>query len=413
MQFDAIPLSNLLAAIGGGLLVGVERERSHAGSSVRVAAGVRTFTLAALMGAVSAMLGSVGLVLGAIAVIAFALTGYRASRHDDPGLTSELALVLTFLLGAQALSTPQLAAGLFVVLACLLAAKPMLHRFTRQVLSDAELADLLLLAASALIVLSLLPDRTMGPYNVLNPRTLWLLVVLVMAINAAGYVALRVVGGSRGMLLAGLIGGFVSSTATIGGMGQRARETPALRRSAVAAGLLSNVATVIQLALILAALSPSLLRAFSAPLVAAGLAATAVAAALTWHARRDAEVEAPAIAPTRPFDLAHALIFAAIVSLALLAAAALKDWIGDSGVLAAAAVSGLADVHAAAVSVGQLAATDNIALADAARALAAAFIANSGMKCIAAFGGGGAGYARSVFIGMLLIDAALVAALLI
>ncbi|MBS0584300.1 MAG: MgtC/SapB family protein [Proteobacteria bacterium] len=413
MQFETVPLASLLAAIGGGLLVGVERERSHAGSGVRAAAGVRTFALAALTGAVGAMLGSVGLALGAIAVIAFALAGYRAGHRDDPGLTTEFALVLTFLLGAQALSTPQLAAGLFVVLAGLLAAKQALHRFTRQVLSDAELADLLLLAASALIVLPLLPDRTLGPYDVLNPRKLWLLVVLVMAINAAGYVALRVVGGNRGMLLAGLIGGFVSSTATIGGMGQRARATPALQRPAVAAGLLSNVATVVQLALILAALSPALLRAFSAPLVAAGLAAAAVAAVLAWHAQRTADAVAPAMAPARPFDLAHALLFAAIVSLALLAAAALKDWIGDSGVLAAAAVSGLADVHAAAVSVGQLAATDKIAPADATHALAAAFIANSGMKCVAAFGGGGAGYARSIFLGMVPINAALVAALLV
>ncbi|WP_300615472.1 DUF4010 domain-containing protein [Dokdonella sp.] len=411
MEFDGASLSGFLAAIGGGLLVGVERERSHAGREARSAAGVRTFTLAALSGAVGAMLGPVALALGGLAIIAFALSSYQASRRDDPGLTSELALVLAFLLGALALASAQLAAGLFVLLAVLLASKPALHRFTRLSLGDAELADLLLLAASALIVLPLLPDRTIDPFDVINPRKLWLLVVLVMAINAAGYIALRVAGGNRGMLLAGLLGGFVSSTATIGGMGQRAHAMPELRRSAVAAALLSNVATVIQMAVILGALAPSLLHAFAAPLVAAGAVAALVASAYAWRARHEAGQALPAIAASRPFDLRHALLFAAIVAVALVLAAVLKRWVGQGGVLAAAAASGLADVHAATVSVGQLAATGTIPPAEAGLALAVAFVANSGMKCAAAFGGGGLGYARSIVLGVLLIDAALIAAL--
>lgn len=412
MELDGVPVLGLLAALGGGLLVGVERERSHAGSPRRSAAGVRTFTLAALTGAVGALIGTAALIVAGVAVIALVLSSYQQSRHDDPGLTSELALVLAFLLGALAVGSATLAAGLFVLLAVLLAGKPVLHRFTRQWLSDAELADLLLLAASALIVLPLLPDRTFGPFDVLNPRKLWLLVVLVMAINAAGYIALRAIGGNRGMLLAGLIGGFVSSTATIGGMGQRARAMPTLRRSAIAAALLSNVATVIQLALILAALSPALLRAFAIPLLAAGAGAASVALVFAMRARGESTAEPTALGLTRPFDLGHALLFAAIVAAALMAAAALKHWIGESGVLAAAAASGLADVHAAAVSIGQLAATGTIDPAQATLALVVAFIANSGMKCVAAFGGGGAAYGRAILAGVLLIDVALLAAVL-
>lgn len=408
MALDAAVVSGILAALGGGLLVGIERERSQVGP--HTIAGVRTYTLAALIGGIGAMLEPVGLALAGLMIGVLVLVSYQTSRKEDPGLTGELALIAVFLLGALAMRAPQLAAALFVLVALLLASKQALHRFTRQVLSDAELTDLLLLAASVAIVLPLLPDRTMGPLDVLNPRKLWLLVVLVMGINAAGYIALRAFGGNRGMLLAGLIGGFVSSTATIGGMGQRARSMPALRRSAVAAALLSNVATVIQLALILAVLAPPLLRAFAPPLLAAGTAAAAIALAMAWHARSEAGKTLPEFSLARPFELVHALVFGAIVAAALLAAAALGNWIGESGVLAAAAASGIADVHAAAVTVGELAATGAIATREASLALALAFITNSIMKCLAALGSGGGQFARLIFVGVVVIDAALLAA---
>lgn len=411
MELEGVALPGFLAAIGGGLLVGIERERSLAASPQRAAAGVRTFTLAALAGAVAALLGPIALGVGGAGVVALALASYLGSRDEDPGLTSELALVLCFLLGACALTSAQLAAGLFVGVAVLLASRDALHRFTRQVLNDAEVADLLLLAASVLIVLPLLPDRTIDPLEVVNPRKLWLLVVLVMSINAAGYIALRVVGGRHGLLLAGLLGGFVSSAATIGSMGQRAHAMPDLRRSAIAGALASNVATVIQLAVILAALSPELLRAFVPALVAAGITAAVAAAVYAVRASREQAPPATSLVGARPFDLGHALLFAAIVGAALLLGAALNRWLGSGGVFAAAAASGLADVHAAAVSLGQLASTGTVPIADARMALALAFLANSAMKGLAAFGAGDAIYARAMLAGIAVIDVALVAAL--
>ena len=278
--FDMTLVSQLLAALGGGLLVGIERERSKGSGPGRKPAGVRTFALAALIGAISAMIGTGVLILSALAIAALVLAGYLRSNGEDRGLTSEMALYLVFLLGALSAEQPQVAAALYVVVAIVLAFKQALHHFTRQVLTEAELGDLLLLAASVLIILPLLPDRTVDPFDVLNPRKLWLLVVLVMSINAAGYVALRLLGARRGLLLAGLLGGFVSSAATIGSMGQRARAAPDTRDSAVAAGLMSNVATVIQLVVILAALSVDLLREV-APALAVAAAATALVALLS------------------------------------------------------------------------------------------------------------------------------------
>ncbi|MGN6519776.1 MAG: MgtC/SapB family protein [Dokdonella sp.] len=399
-------LYGLLAALGGGLLVGVERERSKGTGPERDAIGARTCVLAALTGTVCTLLGDAALVLGGLAVAGFAGLAYRRSRARDPGLTSEIALLLVYLLGALAATRAQLAAGLYVLVAIVLASKPWLHRFTRQSLGDAELDDLLLLAASALIVLPLLPDRAVDAFGVLNPRTLWLLVVLVMAINAAGYVALRVLGARRGLLLAGFLGGFVSSTATIGGMGQRAGAMPEVRDAAIAAALLSNIPTVVQIGIILAATSPPLLLALAPALVAAGAVAAALAAVFVVRARA-VVADTPAATGSRPFDLRHALLFAAIVAAALLLAAALHAWIGERGALIAATATGLADVHAATVSLGELAATATLPVAQAALGLVLAFFANSLVKGIAALAAGGRAFAHPLAGSLVAIDAAL------
>ena len=401
----------LLAALGGGLLVGIERERSKGTGPERKPAGVRTFALVAVVGAISAMLGSTILAVSAIAVAALVLVSYQRPNGHDPGLTSEIALYLVFLLGALSTRQPQLAAALYVVLAIVLTFKQALHHFTRQVLTEAELGDLLLLAASVLIILPLLPDRGIDPFGVLNPRKLWLLVVLVMSINAAGYVALRLLGARRGLLLAGLLGGFVSSAATIGGMGQRARATPENRDAAIAAGLMSNVATIVQLVVILTALPVELLREVAPALATAGIATAAVALIAYLRARgRHPRIEQDTTAE-RPFDLGHALLFAAIIALALLLSAALRSWLGNGGVIIAAAAAGFADVHAAAVSLGQLNAALALPAHEAGVALAAAFATNSLVKCVAAFATGGMAYARPMIIGIVVINLALVAGL--
>jgi uncharacterized membrane protein (DUF4010 family) len=399
-------LYGLLAALGGGLIVGIERERSKGTGPERGAIGARTCLLAALAGTVCALLGNVAIALGGAAIAVLASLAYLHSRARDPGLTSEVAFVLVYLLGALAATQAQLAAGLFVLTALVLASKPWLHRFTRQSLTGTELDDLLLLAASALIVLPLLPDRAIDPFGVLNPRRLWLLVVLVMAINAAGYVALRTFGARRGLLLAGFLGGFVSSTATIGSMGQRAVAMPQARGAAIAAALLSNIPTVVQIGVILAATAPSLLVVLAPALASAGFVA-AVLAAVSVARARASDHEAPASTASRPFDLRHALLFAAIVAAALLLSAALHAWIGDRGALLAAAATGLADVHAASVSIGQLAATATLPLPQAALGVALAFVANSFVKCVAALAMGGAAFARPLVLGVLAIDAAL------
>ena len=403
MTFALPPeLAGVCVAFGIGLLIGVERERSKGDGPARGPAGVRTFLLVALAGAIAQNIGGVGLAVGGGFVALAALAAYRRSRRADPGLTTEVAMLVTFLLGALAMRATALAAALGVVVALVLAAKSRMHRFVRDTLTERELHDALLLAAAAAVVLPLLPDRAIDPWHALNPHKLWLLVVLVMAINAAGYIALRLLGAGAGLALAGFVGGFVSSTATIAAMGERARATPSLVASCAAAALCSNIATILMLAVVIGAVSPPMLAALTLPLAAAGGAALLSAVAIGLRGR-GARVDGRTIAPGRPFAPKHALIFAAIVAAILLLSAIVQRALGHAGVLAAAGVSGLADLHAAAASVAQLAAAGTLPVADTGWPVCIALIANSCSKAFMAGARGGWPYLRLLLPGVIAI----------
>lgn len=406
---DGVDLSGLVVALGGGLLVGLERERQRSWET-GLAGGLRTSMLAALIGALGTLLGPAAAALCATLVGACVLAGGWPLRRRNRSLTAEFALFATFLLGALAIGHAQLAAALFVILTALLAGKESLHRFSRETLSERDLDDILLLAAACLIVLPLLPDRLIGPYAVLNPHKLGLLVIWVMGVGAIGYVGLRLFGARLGLVLAGVLGGLVSSTATIAGMGQRARNDPASTRLCIAAALASNVATLVQLALILALVSPATLAALAWPLLGAAGATALICVVAVLRAGRGPADAGAASGFGRPFVLSHALAFALIVALALLGAAALQDWLGPRGAFAAAAFGGFADVHAATLAVGQLAATGTLAPAQAAQAIVVAFTANALFRCLAALSGGRA-FGRPVAAGLVAIN--LVLALLL
>ena len=194
-------------ALGVGLLVGIERERSKGRGPGRKPGGIRTFALFALMGGIAGVLGSDWLTAAVVmSAAAFGVAAYLRSTTTDPGLTTEVALVVTTLPGVLAASEPRVATTIGVMVAVILAARSSLHRFVRDTLSAEEAKDGLLLAAAALVVLPLLPDRAIDSYGVLNPRVVWALAVLVMVINGLGYVALRALGAGMGLPLSGLAG---------------------------------------------------------------------------------------------------------------------------------------------------------------------------------------------------------------
>lgn len=394
-----------LVALGVGLLIGIDRERRKGDGPTRRAAGLRTFTLAALSGAVAMAVGSeILLAAVALGVVAFAGLSYWRARDGDPGLTTETALVLTTLLGGLAMREPILSAGLGVVVAVLLAARSALHRFVRSVLTADELRDLLIFAAAALIVLPMLHDHPIGPYGALNLRTVWIIVILVMAVGALGHVAVRLVGPRYGLTLAGLASGFISSSATIGAMGSRAAREPDLMKPAVAGAVLSSVATIVQLAILIAATSIATLQALWLPLVLSGAAAILYGGGFTLWALRQKTTSDKT--EGHAFSLTTALVFAVVLAVVLLLSAAAQDWFGEAGVLAAASLAGFADTHSAAVSVASLVADNRINPPQAMVPIMAALTTNTITKMVFAVSTGGRTFALYVIPGLIVMAAA-------
>jgi len=393
---------NLVVALGIGLLIGAERERRKGEGPARSPAGIRTFAVASLAGAVSFMVGSaISLAVVASGVIALVAIAYWRGHNDDPGLTTEIALVLTVLLGGLSAQQPALAGAIAVIVAALLAWRTRLHRFVRSVLTERELNDILIFAGATFVVLPLVPNRPMGPYGALNPHSIWILVVLVMAISGAGYVAVRLLGTRFGLPIAGLASGFVSSTATIAAMGARARTSPEITAAAVAGAVLSTVATIAQLAVVLGATSWPTLRMLSISLAGAGAAAVIYGAVFTVIAlRRTADDEA---ARGRAFNLGTALLFGLTLSCIVIASAMLQDWFGENGIILAAALAGFADTHSAAIAVASLVATGKLSAADAALPILAGLSTNTISKLVLAGTSGGSAFAVRVIPGLILV----------
>lgn len=387
----------LSSALGLGLLIGLVRERSP-GRGHRIA-GLRTHALVALGAAVAAALGLPVLLVGLGVTGLLAAMAYHATHQDDPGLTSEITLVLTFLLGALAMRLPALATGLAVVVAVLLYAKEPLHRLTRTTLSEREVFDGLLLLASALVVLPILPDRAIGPFEAINPATIWKLVVLVMAVSALGHVVLRVVGNRWGLAAAGFFAGYVSSTAATIGFGQRAKETPALLRSAVAAALLSNLASLTLCVPILWAVSPALVRDLLPELCAIGGVLLA-GGLLGLRAGRE-ETLKPPTSESRMFRFGQALGFALLVAALTFVAAALAAWIGPRGALVAAALSATAELHAAVATLANQFSRGGLEASEARWWMLALLAASLVAKSVIAWVSGGSAYGLRVSAGLL------------
>jgi uncharacterized membrane protein (DUF4010 family) len=382
----------ILVALGAGLLIGVERERHMEDDRIAAAAGIRTHAITALLGVLAALSDS-NVVLGAIALGVIALTtlSYQRSRNGDPGLTSEVALLATFLTGVLAAFKPVLAAASGVLIVLLLVLRAPLHAFARAKLSDQELRDAVLLAAAAILVLPVLPDHPIDPWQVLNPRLVWKLTVLIMLVDAAGYVAQRLVGARAGLPISGLLGGFVSSTAVVATMGKRARDEPGVLPAAVAGAALSQVATVVQLAMVLAVSDAALLGELRWGLLAMGLAMAAYGAVMLLATKDKA---APPPPSGRAFQLRTALFFAAAFVLVMVLVAWLQHSFGPAWALAGVVVGGFADAHSTAASVGSLTRQGQLTSELAAIAIGLVVTTNTLSKLGFAWAGGAAYFWR-------------------
>ncbi|MEU3645274.1 DUF4010 domain-containing protein [Lentzea sp. NPDC034063] len=380
-----VALGHLATALAIGLLLGVEREHDNAHNSTRPA-GSRTFPLIALAGAVSAVLSPVALGVALAAVAALVIAWYV--RTSEPGATTEIAAIATFLLGALAWHRPELAVPVGVAAAALLAAKRPLHRFARKVVSDQDVRDAMILFVVAFVVLPLLPNRPLGPYGVLNPARVWWLVIAVTVIGWAGYVAARAFGERWGLLVTGFAGGFVSGSATTAVMARKYRTVGA---AAFPGAVAVNLATLAQIVAVTAIASPPVALRLLPAIGAGAVVLLAEVAWLVWRTKpAEAENDEPVV--SRPMSLKAALSLAAILVLFLVLTRAAADWLGGGGVVAAGALGGLADAHAAAIAAASLA-PQSISVHVAVLACGAALATNTVVKLVLATVAGGLRFA--------------------
>jgi uncharacterized membrane protein (DUF4010 family) len=401
------PWIGLMVALGCGLLVGIERERRKGHGPARGAAGMRTFTLATFAGALAQTAGPGALVAaGAVSVAALAALAYwRTSQAGtgDPGLTTEVALVVAYLVGVQCVREPMLGAACGAVLAGLLAARENMHRFATEWLREVELRDALVLAAVALVLVPLAPTSPLPWLGGLTARTAAMLVLVILALQASAHVAQRLWGPRHALALSGLLGGFVSSTATIATFGAQARRaaTPQALRGLAGAAALSGAATWLQALALCAVASPGLWATLALPAGVGLVAAGAGAWAVGWHTASAEPVAVEAMASRRPLRLREAMVVAAL----LLAVAATVTWaqarFGASGLWVGTAVAALADAHAPIAAVLALHQAGTVSAAHSVQVVLLAVSVNTASRCMVAALAGGVRFA--LWVGAVLV----------
>lgn len=400
-------------ALGAGFLIGFERQQSAgeegkpAGSSM---GGVRTYPLVALVGALASLAArSAGAWLVALAfagVTTFVAISYAGDvrQRREHGLTSEIAFLSAFLLGALAASqgifatAREMALLVFsvaVIETFVLSLKPQMHALAGKATKDDVLATLKFLLA-AVVLLPLLPDRAMGPFDAINPFRLGLMVVLIAGVGFAGYVAVRAMGAGRGLVLTGLVGGLVSSTAVTVASAARARAEPQLARTCALSVILANSVMSARVLVIVAALSPPLSRALAVPVGALVLVGSATSA-ISWWRTRGARGKAVDVELSNPFEISSAVKMALLIAAIGLATRAASAHLGTGGVYVASVLGGTTDVDAISVSMAELTRTGTDVRV-AATSVLAAMATNTAVKAGIAGVGGGMAFLRTLIM---------------
>lgn len=371
------------AALGLGVLLGLERERTKRQTSF---AGVRTLGLLALSGGVAAFIDeSLGRPWLALAVFAaeaaLVVVAYRVTaERGELGVTTEVSALLAFLLGFLCVrGYVMTAAGLAVASGAVLALKDWLHRLSSRI-EAADVEATLKFAIVSIIILPLVPDRTFGPapLDVINPFQIWLMVVLISGLNFASYLLVKIVGAEHGIGLTGLLGGLVSSTAVTLGFSQRSRAEPAQATPLALGILIAWTVMFVRVVVLVAAVDARLLARVGLAMLAFGLPSLAICW-LLWRRQRPAET-ASVSAGQNPFELGEAIRFGLLFGVITFAAKAAQVYLGDSGVYLAGAIAGLTDVDAIALSMAQLARADAAGTGLASRTIVIAVAANTLFK---------------------------------
>ena len=364
---DFADIYPFIVALLIGALIGTERQRRMIEDKVRGVAGLRTFILIALLGCLCSALaqhyGS-GFAIASMATFTILVSvGYATSvsalgRVD---FTAAVATVVTFALGMLAgfPDSTLLAVALSIITTWVLATRSITHRYV-EALSETDLLDTLKMGIIALVIYPFLPETTLDPWGVLNPRQVWLFVVMVSLIGYVGYILIRILGAERGLGLTGVLGGLVSSTAVASSMAAEVRENRKILPSAVFATAIASCTMFPRILFIVLVVNRELFLALLLPM----LLMTLVGFVLSYLLVRKSGSPGKDMNVKDPFRIIPALEFGAFFAMVLVISKLASIYFGDAGVYAAGVVSGLAETDAIALTMASLAGstlTSNVA----------------------------------------------------
>ena len=384
----------LAVALAIGLLIGLERGwQTRDESDHQRTAGLRTFALTGLLGGICGLLGSAlspvvlaaGVIAYTIALVTFSTM--EASAEKNFSVTGVVAGILTFMLGAYAvLGNVTVAVAASVAMATLLALRDTLHTWVRTI-TWPEMRSALVLLAMSFLLLPVLPNRTVDPWQVLNPAEIWLLAILIAAISFAGYIAVRVLGERKGIALAAFTGGLASSTATTLSFARLAREHPQSTNVLAGGILLASLTMMGRILVLVGLIKPELLGPLLAP-IAAAACVFLIGTAILYRGQIDGTGEQPHLRISNPFDLGAVLWLVALLAVIMLVAKLLAAQTGSAGVYVLAGISGIVDVDALTLSMTRLAGLQ-MPMIEASTAILIAAAANTLSKAVIATAVGG------------------------
>lgn len=356
-------LTTLGIAFGLGLLVGLQRQKTK-----NEMAGVRTFTLISMLGVMAGFLAreydnpfilpALGICVAAMLMMANYI---KIKKFDqaDVGQTTEVAALLMFAIGAYLVVGSQLV-GVFVgaTMAMLLYIKEKLHDFIER-MSNKDLSAIMTLAGISLIILPILPDKTFGPLDVINPKNIWLMVTLIVGISVVGYFIYKLVGKKMGIIFNGFLGGLISSTATTVSYARKTKDQKSLSKLAVFVITTASMVSMIRVLIEIAVVVPEKFNILFLPILAEIAVVALLSVGLFYLVNKDSKEEQMP-EPENPAQLKSAIVFGLLYGFILLLVAFTKKQFGDNALYLVSVVSGLTDVDAITLSLSQMMKEDRL-----------------------------------------------------
>lgn len=380
-----------LTALAIGLLIGIERERSKSQNNNQT--GARTFSLLALMGVLCAFIDNQFLTIVVATFVGIVILASHIGWDRDKSVwhvssTTAVAAMLTFILGFLANSHGQIALMLAIVLFGFLLLKSRLHTFARTDITKEEMTAALTFLTGAFVILPLLPQDFIDPWQLIHPTRIWLLFVIIAGVEFSSYLALRNLGAKWGILITGLLGGFASATATTLSLAQRCGGTPILLLSSgiILAEVSSLLMQIIVLSIIAPAVSLQLLPYLAIPACTGILCALG----LSLIKKRKSSENEITVELKNPISLKNTSLFALLISVGLVVIALATRWFGELGVYVASALGGALSLRVVTFPVSELASAGEILISTAAFSILLAMTTNMFVKLAMIYKAGGA-----------------------